>query len=160
MAAILPAPVSAAERIDPLANVLGPSSARVIGAGRIAAIFGTVTSGFRSAAHNRRVGGVPNSFHLLGLALDVQRRPGVSHQTIDIALRRAGLVLVESVDEGDHSHFAFANQLSVVPPVASITSTPAIVPSKPPAPRVLADEHGVLLAFTPSLELAGQPPLK
>ena len=142
---------------------------RVIGAGRIAAGFGTVTSGFRSIAHNRRVGGMPNSFHLLGRALDVQRRPGVTHQAIDSALRRAGFVLVESLDEGDHSHFAFANSLSfapavatqdVVPAVASQDVVPAIAPSKPLAPRVLADDHGVLLASSPSLVIGERSPLK
>lgn len=134
---------------------------RVIGAGRIASGFGTVTSGFRSIAHNRRVGGVPNSFHLLGQALDVQRRPGVPHRTIDAALRRAGFVLLESLDEGDHSHFAIANALSFTPPVTIAAVEPTIVSSKPLAPRVLADEHGVLLASSPSLLIiAEQKPLK
>ena len=46
---------------------------------RIAAGFGVVTSTFRTVAHNHAVGGVPDSFHLLGRAIDVARRPGVTH---------------------------------------------------------------------------------
>jgi hypothetical protein len=161
MAVALATPAAADMRADPLLAVLGPSSVRLMGAARIAAIFGTVTSGFRSAEHNRQVGGVPNSFHLLGRALDVQRRRGVTHQMIDSALRRAGFVLVESLDERDHSHFAFA---SALPFSAVATSTTTVVPvsepSKPLPPRVRADDHGVLLAANPSLLIAEQPPIR
>lgn len=69
--------------------------------------WGTVTSMFRSAEHNRAVGGQPNSYHLRGRAIDIARRPGVSHWQIAAALRSAGYNLLESLDEGDHSHFAF-----------------------------------------------------
>ena len=74
---------------------------------RIGARFGTVTSTHRTPEHNRRVGGVPNSYHLSGRAIDIARRPGVRHAQIAAELRRAGYNLVESLDEGDHSHFAF-----------------------------------------------------
>jgi hypothetical protein len=70
--------------------------------------WGRVTSTYRSVAHNRAVGGVPNSFHLSGRAIDIARRPGVNHAMIAEAYRRAGYRLVESLDEGDHSHFAFS----------------------------------------------------
>ena len=70
--------------------------------------WGHVTSTFRSPEHNRAVGGVANSFHLSGRAIDIARAPGVRHHQIDAALRSAGFRLVESLDEGDHSHFAFA----------------------------------------------------
>ena len=69
--------------------------------------WGQVTSTYRSAAHNRRVGGVANSYHLRGRAIDIARRPGVSHWQIAAAYRAAGYNLLESLDEGDHSHFAF-----------------------------------------------------
>ncbi len=69
--------------------------------------WGRVTSTWRSAERNRRVGGVRNSFHLSGRAIDIARRPGVSHAQIAAALRNAGYRLIESLDEGDHSHFAF-----------------------------------------------------
>ena len=156
----LPSPLAAAgARNEALLTVLGPSSIRVIGAARVAAAYGTVTSGFRSVAHNRRVGGMPSSYHLVGRALDVARRPGVTHRMIDSALRNAGFVLVESLDEHDHSHFAFANALPIatvtVPPPTTASSDP--VPSVPPGPRVAADDHGVLIAASSSLALAPQP---
>lgn len=69
--------------------------------------WGKVTSTYRSPAHNRRVGGVANSFHLSNRAIDIARRPGVSHWQIAAAYRNAGFSLAESLDEGDHSHFAF-----------------------------------------------------
>ena len=70
--------------------------------------WGRVTSTYRSPAHNRAVGGVPNSYHLRGRAIDIARRPGVTHAMIAAAFRNAGYRLVESLDEGDHSHFAVA----------------------------------------------------
>ena len=76
-------------------------------AARVAGRFGHITSTWRSVAHNRAVGGVPNSYHLQGRALDVVRRRDVSHWEIASALRQAGFHLIESLDEGDHSHFAF-----------------------------------------------------
>jgi hypothetical protein len=69
--------------------------------------WGTVTSVWRSPAHNRAVGGAENSFHLSGRAIDIARRPGVRHADIAAAYRKAGHILIESLDEGDHSHFAF-----------------------------------------------------
>ena len=73
----------------------------------IGAKWGQVTSTYRSPEHNRRVGGVANSYHLRGRAIDIARRPGVSHWQIAAAYRSAGYSLAESLDEGDHSHFAF-----------------------------------------------------
>ncbi|NUT01803.1 MAG: hypothetical protein HOP96_12605 [Sphingomonas sp.] len=70
--------------------------------------WGRVTSTFRTAEHNRRVGGVRNSYHLRGRAIDIARRPGITHAMIAAAFRSAGYRLIESLDEGDHSHFAFA----------------------------------------------------
>ena len=89
------------------AAVSSPVGLDVAAAVRIGSRWGRVTSVHRSPAHNRRVGGVPNSYHLSGRAIDVARRPGVSHAQVAAALRAAGHNLVESLDEGDHSHFAF-----------------------------------------------------
>jgi hypothetical protein len=69
--------------------------------------WGQVTSTYRSPVHNRRVGGVANSYHLRSRAIDIARRPGISHAQIAAAYRAAGYSLAESLDEGDHSHFAF-----------------------------------------------------
>ena len=67
-----------------------------------------MTSTWRSVTHNRAVGGVANSFHLRGRAIDIARSPGVTHSMIAASFRNAGYQLVESLDEGDHSHFAFS----------------------------------------------------
>lgn len=82
--------------------------------------WGRVTSTYRSPAHNRRVGGVRNSYHLSGRAIDIARRPGVSHWQIAAALRAAGYHLVESLDEGDHSHFALGSGAGGYTPVRSV----------------------------------------
>src|SRR5688500_20147857 len=87
----------------------GPSG-RSVDMGNIKQIgsrWGQVTSTYRSPERNRRVGGVANSYHLRGRAIDIARRPGVSHWQIAAAFRNAGYSLAESLDEGDHSHFAF-----------------------------------------------------
>ena len=82
-------------------------SASLSSAARLGAQWGRVTSTWRSVAHNRAVGGVRNSYHLRGRAIDIARRPGVAHWQIAAAFRAAGYNLLESLDEGDHSHFAF-----------------------------------------------------
>lgn len=90
----------------PPAHVVG---ARSLGAAvALARSWGRVTSTFRSTEHNRAVGGVPNSYHLRGRAIDLVRARGVSHGELDSMFRAAGFKLVESLDERDHSHFAFA----------------------------------------------------
>jgi hypothetical protein len=73
----------------------------------LGAKWGVVTSVRRTPERNRAVGGAENSFHLFGRAIDIARRPGVRHAEIASAYRKAGYVLIESLDEGDHSHFAF-----------------------------------------------------
>ena len=74
---------------------------------KIGSNWGQVTSTYRSPAHNRRVGGVANSYHLSNRAIDIARRPGVSHGQIVAAYRNAGYSLAEALDEGDHTHIAF-----------------------------------------------------
>ena len=88
-----------------------PSSkkANMSAAAKIGSAWGRVTSTYRTPAHNRAVGGVPNSFHLSGRAIDIARRAGVRHSDIAAAFRSAGYHLIESLDEGDHSHFAFGS---------------------------------------------------
>lgn len=91
-----------------------PGPADLATAARIGAQWGTVTSTRRSLSHNRAVGGVRNSYHLSGRAIDIARRAGVRHADIAAALRRAGFRLIESLDEGDHSHFAFGGGVNVI----------------------------------------------
>jgi hypothetical protein len=97
--------------------------------------WGVVTSVRRSPERNRAVGGAENSFHLFGRAIDIARRPGVRHAEIDAAYRKAGYVLIESLDEGDHSHFAFGiigGAPSKAAP-AEATALAAADPKCPPA---------------------------
>lgn len=93
---------------------------------RIGGQWGRVTSTRRSVAHNRHVGGVPNSYHLSGQAIDIARRPGVSHWQIVAAYRAAGYSMIEALDEGDHTHLAFGTPHSRAPrPQMVITGTGA-----------------------------------
>jgi hypothetical protein len=142
IAGLLSAAPAAGAGQQPL-PIFRTTASEVSAAVRFLSAYGNVTSTFRSIAHNREVGGVPNSYHLLARAIDLARRPGVTHREIDAALRKAGYNLVESLDERDHSHFAFG------PLVAAVSATSAGNPEPPqpppkPLPRVAADEHGTL----------------
>lgn len=131
---------ASAQPSDRNALSLAASAPGVITAVRIAASYGLVTSTWRSVAHNRAVGGVPNSHHLQGNAIDIVRRPGVTHSQLAAAFRGAGYNLIESLDEGDHSHFAFDL------PVKMPLGRKAVAVAKPaPENRVAADDHGTLL---------------
>jgi len=138
-ALLVGAPVAAEHFTAPLFR---NEAAEVSAASRLLSAYGTVTSTVRSVAHNRAVGGVPNSYHLLDRAIDVARRPGITHRQIEAALRKAGYNLVESLDEVDHSHFAFA-ALGGTVMSQPVTDAPPAPPPKP-LPRVAADEHGTL----------------
>lgn len=62
---------------------------------------GSVTSGLRTAKHNATVGGVPNSLHLVALALDlVHDTTEGKHRAIELA----PLLGLTALDEGDHLH--------------------------------------------------------
>jgi hypothetical protein len=142
-----PASAHALDRGRPASPVSGRTlSAAAV---RAAAPYGIISSAFRTVEHNRAVGGVPDSYHLLGQAIDVVRRPGVSHAQIAAALTAAGFHLIESLDEGDHSHFAFG------PPARHRPAPlqPVAAPSQP-VPKILlaADQHGTL-----RLDLGPQP---
>jgi hypothetical protein len=91
-----------------LVQPIGASHFTLNAAAALGSHWGTVTSTTRTWEHNRLVGGVANSFHLIGRAIDIARRPGVRHADIAASFRNAGFILIESLDEGDHSHFAFA----------------------------------------------------
>lgn len=76
----------------------------------VASIGGTVTSGTRTAQHNADVGGVPNSFHVKGQALDIAKTAGMTLGKIVQAFEKAGVHLIEKLDEGDHFHVAFGKR--------------------------------------------------
>lgn len=63
----------------------------------------TVTSTLRSPAHNKRVGGVPNSFHLRGLARDSVPPKGMSMSDYYARLQAMN-PLLQVINEGDHVH--------------------------------------------------------
>jgi hypothetical protein len=90
-----------------LLRPIGASSFTLNAVASIGSRWGSVTSTRRTRQRNHLVGGAPNSFHLTGRAIDIARRPGVRHADIAASYRKAGFVLIESLDEGDHSHFAF-----------------------------------------------------
>ena len=146
MSLILLAGSGAAARDAGIVAVAGDAGS----AARLAAVFGTVTSIHRTVERNRLVGGVPNSYHLTGRAIDVARRPGVTHDQIATALRRAGYNLIESFDEGDHSHFAFAPATVSVASLAPGTPLKAADPKPRVENPVLADQHGTLLIDLPA----------
>ena len=139
MSLILLAGSDAAARDAGIVAVAGDAGS----AARLAAAFGTVTSIHRTVERNRLVGGVPNSYHLTGRAIDVARRPGVTHDQIATALRRAGYNLIESLDEGDHSHFAFASATVSVASLAPGTPLKAADPK--PRERRPFDRRSLIL---------------
>ena len=108
-AALVASPVESATRAmtSAVTNAVTGGRINISAAASLGSHWGRVTSTYRSPEHNRRVGGVRNSYHMSGRAIDIARRPGVSHWQIAAAFRNAGYRLIESLDEGDHSHFAF-----------------------------------------------------
>ena len=62
-----------------------------------------VTSTKRSAARNRAVGGVANSYHLTGQARDSVPPPGMSMSAYARELRRLNPDY-DVINEGDHVH--------------------------------------------------------
>ncbi|WP_206365673.1 D-Ala-D-Ala carboxypeptidase family metallohydrolase [Sphingomonas sp. AAP5] len=85
---------------------------------------GTVTSGVRSAQHNAAVGGVPNSQHVAGTAIDVVFPKGVTTQQVKDYYAKQGAsvqVIHENAGDphstGDHFHIQGAS-----PNAAPVTS--------------------------------------
>lgn len=61
----------------------------------------SVTSWIRTPAHNKKVGGVPDSMHLLGLAVDVILDDWSETEQFMKMCKRIGL---QAIKEGDHIH--------------------------------------------------------
>lgn len=74
-----------------------------------------ITSGQRSAEHNRAVGGAPNSYHLRGQAYDLAPAPGQSMTDLERTLRSSGLPFAELLNEGDHVHVAWNGDSAAAP---------------------------------------------
>jgi hypothetical protein len=73
-----------------------------------------ITSQTRSAATNQRVGGVGNSLHLSGQAIDIDKKlanaAGLTLGKIVAAFEKKGVRVIEKLDEGDHYHLGFAKR--------------------------------------------------
>lgn len=67
----------------------------------------TITSGARTPEHNAAVGGVPNSMHLAGQALDFTLPNGMTSNDVRAALQSKGLPVTEFLDEGTHIHWGW-----------------------------------------------------
>lgn len=73
----------------------------------LSAIPGTVTSGARTAAENRRAGGAEGSYHLKGQAIDFVPKGGMGSVTKDqirAVFQAAGLTVKELLGPGDNGH--------------------------------------------------------
>jgi uncharacterized protein YcbK (DUF882 family) len=62
---------------------------------------GSITSTFRTSKHNTAVGGVPNSFHLKGMAADLVLD---DPKTENIVTAMAAYLNIQVVKETDHIH--------------------------------------------------------
>lgn len=59
-----------------------------------------INSGYRSKAHNKLVGGAPNSQHLLGKAFDIRITDALSREKIKFHAKEAGFTGI-----GDYQNF-------------------------------------------------------
>lgn len=78
-----------------------------------------ITSGTRTEADNKRVGGVANSMHLAdasgqGHALDVVLPQGTTREQVLGMLGQAGFPATEVLNEGDHFHIGFRQDKPVL----------------------------------------------
>lgn len=137
------APPSGPERraSQPTAGDLGPLVAQLTGMGA------RVTSGPRSEADNRRVGGVADSYHLEsrgGLARDFVPPAGVSMGQFEQTVKAKLPPGWEAINEGDHIHIEPAPQRGGAPAAADAVADRPPVPASGEARR--ADGPRVLIS--------------
>lgn len=99
--------MSGAERVVYLMRRWGLTYATAVEVNQILTVMPAlrITSGRRGRVHNRVVGGKPNSRHLKGTAVDlVGPKPYLAAARHHAWLTAA----VEILDEGDHTHLAWA----------------------------------------------------
>lgn len=70
----------------------------------------TVTSQQRTPQHNAEVGGVPDSQHLSGNAIDFVLPKGTTFEQVKQAMVSHGLPTSELIDEGTHVHWAWGQK--------------------------------------------------
>src|SRR5690348_14893457 len=88
------------------------------GALNLATSGATITSQQRSQADNARVGGVPNSMHLTGQAMDFVLPPGTDAAAVRAELERQGYPVTEWLAEhkgdphstGEHMHWGWGQK--------------------------------------------------
>lgn len=135
----------------------------------------TITSQERSAVHNAAVGGVPDSMHLTGQAMDFVLPKGMTAAQVKSQLVAQGYPITEFLDEGNHVHWGWgpkpgksgANPFdqfdgtATAPPGAGgnafdqFDATPAKAPAKaaPPAPP---DMPNALVALVQGITASGK----
>jgi uncharacterized protein YcbK (DUF882 family) len=88
-----------------------PGSGRLMDARFLAKVEGAraecgfpwnIVSGYRTPAHNKAVGGAPNSWHMKGKACDVRCRDGARRYAIVAAAIAAGIKGIEVCDGHVH----------------------------------------------------------
>lgn len=78
--------------------------ARLVEARKLAMTPFVITSGYRTPEHNAAVGGVPNSAHVRGLAVDLSAHDSVTRFKIVKALLDAGFTRVVLYASDGHIH--------------------------------------------------------
>jgi hypothetical protein len=116
----------------------------------------TITSGERSPQHNADVGGVANSMHLSGQALDFVVPNGVSTDQVRKALTDKGLPVTELINEGDHIHWGWggakgegiADKARVYKAFTEAVAERSQALAKDPAQYVLGNRPDIAQQFT------------
>lgn len=92
-----------------------------------------ITSGQRTPDHNAAVGGVPDSMHLNGQAVDFVMPKGMSFDQVQQMVAQSGLQPTELLNEGSHVHLAWGPKNGVQIASNSPTLPQGAVPQAPPA---------------------------
>jgi len=95
----------------------------------------TITSGLRTPLHNQQVGGVPNSMHLSGNAVDFVLPKGVTFEDVKAHIAQAGLPATELLNEGDHVHWGWGPKGGQAPMQVAGPGAPAPQEQSAPQPQ-------------------------
>lgn len=119
----------------PEAGGSAPPFAGPIGQSIVKALFpgAQITSGQRTPGHNAAVGGVPDSQHLDGSAVDFTLPPGKTFADVQAAFTQSGLPASELINEGNHVHWAWGAK-----PQKQAANGGALLPELPPGQAAYA----------------------